>query len=314
MVTQLNHETYEYNNKTLYGIQSSAVRYSWAGYFTIVFLSLAGDLIVLIASLRYRVFRIHKVIVAIIEHIAVCDSLVSLCVVVPIIPALIAGKQVLGDTLCNISCYLNHILNSAAALLICNMVLSKLIILKYPLRLGSITMKRAHISCAVCWLLASSFALVFLTVDGRDVYFSYRSYTCAYGFSAKVWIWLHPIIVIIFIVIPTCLVVASTINLMLIAKQVARRGRDSLKWQGIITTVVTATVYCISIIPFAVYRFGEAMIDTDNKSQSFFHTVYFRLAFSLPHLNAISNIYIYGFTVTGFRLFLKNRIQSVRRF
>ena len=74
----LNHiHSHTFSNHTLYGIYSDAVRYLWAGYFVFVLLSsLIGDTTILIASIKYRAFKLHKVVVVIIQHIAVCDLLV----------------------------------------------------------------------------------------------------------------------------------------------------------------------------------------------------------------------------------------------
>ena len=54
------------SNKTIYGID--AARYTWAGYFLFVIISsLIGDTTILIASIRYKAFKLHKVTVTIIQ-------------------------------------------------------------------------------------------------------------------------------------------------------------------------------------------------------------------------------------------------------
>ena len=83
---------YEYNNKTLWGIHSKSARYTWAGFYLLVMLSsLIGDVTILIASIRYRAFRLHKVVVIIIEHIAVSDILVSVTLVIPMMISFVAN-------------------------------------------------------------------------------------------------------------------------------------------------------------------------------------------------------------------------------
>ena len=75
---------FNFDNKTLYGIQSEAGRYIWSGYFLLVITSsLIGDTIILIASIKYKAFKLHKMIVTIFQHIAVCDLLSAVGHVAP---------------------------------------------------------------------------------------------------------------------------------------------------------------------------------------------------------------------------------------
>ena len=114
-------------------------------------------------------------------------------------------------------------------------------------------------------------------------------------------------------VIPTCLVVAFTIALvtyLLKARSVAQQSGGALRWQGMMTTILTATIYCISFFPYAVYRMAESIV-TDPKH--FLHKHYFKIAISFVSLNTISNFYVYGLTVPSFREFVKQQMhQSCR--
>ena len=127
------------------------------------------------------------------------------------------------------------------------------------------------------------------------------------------WRWLKPLGAVLLTLIPNVVVVGNTIYLLVIAKQVARRGRESLKRQGIITTVLTASVYCISILPFAVYNVGESFVIADDKSSNFFYTLFLRIASSFLYLNTISNFYIYSLSVYSFIDFIQSKIQQTYR-
>jgi hypothetical protein len=315
MMNSLDNEYSYYNNRTLDGIPNNLAKRAWTGYSLFVVLSsLIGDTTILIASIKYKAIRLHKFIVITIQHIAFCDLLVSAGVVFPILTSQLANGWVLGNLLCHICSYLSHTLYSVSTLLICTMVTAKLIIIKHPLRSRSISMKKAHLICFLFWLTAPSVAFLLMGVGRRDAYFSYRSYTCAYVFSAKEWLWLRPLLATMLLFVTTSLVVASTISLMVTAKQVAKRGREHLRKRGINTTILIATVYSISTLPYALYRFGENMIDSENKSQGFFHTKFFRLAVSFLFFNTISNFYIYCMTVGSFRRFLLSRMKLLFQF
>ena len=305
----LNH--WNYSNRTLFGDHNDAGLHIWTAFIMFALLSsLIGDTTILIASIKYRAFKLHKLIVVIIQHIAVVDLMVSTTFLLPKVISQIARKWVFGQLQCNISPYQTYYAAGLGIQLICAMTTSKVFILKYPFRSVAFSRKRAHSVCAILWILASNVPISFLLVQKDDVFFDYRIYTCDYGFSADPWKWLKPFTFIVFMVIPNVLVVVTTIYLLIIAKRsVAKRGRNSLKWQGIMTTALTGSVYCISTLPYAVFRIGETIISPDNRAQSFFHTHYLSLANDFLFFNTISNIYIYALTVASFRRFLLSKIR-----
>ena len=123
----------KYGNKTLYGIESDAMRYTWAGYFLLITASsLIGDSIILIASIKYKAFKLHRVIIVIIQHIAVCDLMVSVTDVLPKLVSVVSGEWVFGSPLCYLTSYARYYFTMASMLLICTMTTSKLLLLKYP--------------------------------------------------------------------------------------------------------------------------------------------------------------------------------------
>ena len=307
---------YPYSNGTLYGVESDAARHAMAGYFLLVFTSsVIGDTTILIASIKYKAFKLHKLIISVIQHIALCDLLVTFTDVLPKIVSLFSNGWMFGNFLCDLAPYTKYYLAGTSILLICCMTTSKLLLLKHPLRFGVTSAGKGNVICAACWMTAATLPLsAFLVAvwNGQDIYFSYRTYYCDYGFSSDIWHWLKPLIAVVFMFIPNCVVVATTIYLLVIAERVARRGRESLKWQGIMTTVLTATVYCISVLPYAVYRVGESIV-TDHSAKNFFHTSFFRVAAWFLYLNTMSNFYIYSLSVHSFRGFIWSGVQRAFR-
>ena len=307
MTTSQNYD--EYSNKTAYGIKSDAVRYTWAGYYLFVIASsVIGDTIILIASINYKAIKLHRVIIAIIQHIAFCDLIVSVTYFLPKMVSVICDKWVLGNFFSYLYSYTTYYSNLTSSLLICTMTTSKLLLLKYPFRFGTTTSKKAHLICVACWLVAFTFPVTLLLVN-NDVSFSYRGYVCDYVYTSGIWHYLSPFMAVLFGFIPTCLVVLTTLCLLIEARKVASRSRESLKWQGIVTTVLTATVFCLSDLPYVVYHVGESIVRVADKSSSSFHTTYFRVAISFLSLNTISNFYIYSLTVSSFRSFIWSKMQ-----
>ena len=304
---------YEYNNKTVYGIKSNTVRYTWVGYHLFVIISsLAGDTTILIACIKHKAFKLHRVITVVIQHMAICDLMVCVTDIFPRLVSITADDWVFGQFLCNCSTLMGYYFNQTNILLISVMTTNKLLLLRYPLRFGTTTLKKANLICLTCWLAALSFPVTGFLVDWQNISFSYLVYHCDYVYSADIWYWLRPLFSIL-LFISTCQVVGSTISLLIKAKQCAKRGHDTLKWQGIMTTVLTASVFCISVLPYTVYAVTRSILNVEDKSQSFF-TSFTRIAISCLALNTISNFYIYSLTVLSFREFVRSRIELTWEF
>ena len=142
----------QYNIKTIYGIKSDAARYAWAGYIVFVIASsFIGDTIILIASSRYKAFKLHKVIIVIIQHIALCDLMVTVTDVLPLFVSMIENEWVFGNLLCYVGAFTGYYFKGTGLFLICNMTTSKLLLLKYPFRYRAISVKKAHMVCGACW-------------------------------------------------------------------------------------------------------------------------------------------------------------------
>ena len=177
----------EFSNKTRYGIRGNALRYTWAGYYLFVILSSTiGDTTILVASIKYKAIKLHKVIVTVIQHIAVCDLLVVITDVLPKFATLVANRWVLGQSVCSALPYPSYYVSPASILLICAMTTCKLLLVKYPLRFGTTSSKKAHMLCAACWGIPLIAPVTMLLVDWRDVRFMYAIYTCACSFSSNV--------------------------------------------------------------------------------------------------------------------------------
>jgi len=91
--------------RSLDGIENAALHDTWIGYHIFILIaSLLGDSTILIASIKYRALKLNKLIVVIINHIAVCNLLVAVTTVLPRAVSLITQQWVFGEGLC----YLLH--------------------------------------------------------------------------------------------------------------------------------------------------------------------------------------------------------------
>ena len=306
--------TRKYGNFTVYGIQSSAERYSWAAYHLFVVLSsLIGDTLIFYASFQEGAFILNTFIATIIQHIALSDIGIALSNVLTSATSLLTNSWVLGEAACYAEVYTLYSIYPAGLLFVTAMTTSKHFLLKHPLRALNWTRARAHQTCIFIWVVCLlTVPVTFLALGEDDVQFDYRIYNCEYGFSEEAWKFITPIYSTIFQFIPSCIIIGTTVptlKYIVDATKSARRVRGTVPWQGAMTVALTAAVFCISNMPLFVYFIGKDYVEEG--PTSFFHIQYFRLATFLTKINVIANFYIYALTMRSFRRFLLSQIRSV---
>ena len=282
-------------------IQNDRERYLWFLYFLVVFLSSSmGDSIILIASVRYDAMKLNRFIVAVMQHIAVCDLLRTLGWVLPTLISLQADRWILGSPVAYISMFLILLTFQVSNILICVLTSSKFMMLKFPERTRSWMKKGGHVVCVFAWLGSSIFvAAVFHRKDG--IYFDQDRYTILFRTSEVYAVLVFKIVTII---IPTFLIVIttfSTLCYLMKSREVARTSGGRLRWQGMVTVTTTSLVYCISIVPYIVASF------------TIYRARLERTANFLTAINIMSNFYIYSLTIPSFRNFISSKVLTFCR-
>ena len=238
---------------------------------------------------------------------AVCDLLVSVTSALPRVITLSADGWVLGKWACYLGPYLEYYFPPVGMYLICCMTTCKLLMLCFPFLVRHLESNKVHCMCAAAWIGVLAIPVVTSIVEKSGVIFNYRTYACDWNYSQyAVWKWLTLVLSALFMFIPNILVVITTAGLLVLARRITRKGKSSMKWQGVMTTILTASVYVISILPHAVYNFTAAKVDPQNES---FHKGFYRVGVSCLYLNTVSNFYIYCLTVPSFRQFLWMRVR-----
>ena len=301
---------FQYDNHTIFAIKNNGEKAALVMFETFILLSsLLGDSAILVASLRYKAFNQHKMIETVIQHLAACDLLFSTSSVFPSLASILADKWVFGEVLCHFRANSGYMLSVTAWYFISLLVTSKLLVLRFPLRAATVSTKRCHQICAGSWFVGLVFPLIYLFVALDDVVFDYRMYICIYGFSNDIWKWLKPLLTALLSTPPNLVILIMTTMLILEARKVVGRGRESLRLQGIMIVIMTAVVYYISAIPYTVYIIAAPHVMEDQPGA--FHVWYFRFAACCVHLNTVSNFFIYSLTLTPFRKFLYGRYRAL---
>ena len=76
--------------------------------------------------------------------------------------------------------------------------------------------------------------------------------------------------------------------------------------------VLTGAVYCVSSLPYTVYRIMINMVHFEDENPFFIQ--FERISEYLTYLNIMSNFFIYSLTIPSFRRFLKSIISRPNTF
>ena len=300
-------------NYELYGRMTGVEQYAATGWFLIVFLStVLGDILILVASIRYKALKLHDVIVVFIQHIAVCDLLMTVVLIFPQIVTVVVNCWVLGTVMCYVEVYGSRFGFPVSLYLICAMSITKLLLLRYPLKTRIISKKQGHMICSAIWIFASFYPITLLLVDSGDIYFDFRIYTCVYAYSdLEKWRFLKPLVLGILSILPTIIIIFTSVLLvkyLLEARKKSGRCKGNVRWKGIATVFLTAAVFIISSAPLTIYNLTESYFGKENVA---FNVYFYRISYSFMYFAVAANCFIYYFTVPSFQDFVKTKIREI---
>jgi hypothetical protein len=296
-----------------FATQNNAERHCWAAYHLFVLLSsLIGDSLILAASVQSDAFKVNKLIVTVIQHIAVSDLVYSIIYTLPATVSLLANSWMLGNFMCFIQAYFGLYTYVTGMFLIAKLTAMKFLILKYPLCAANWSTKKVHqVGCSI-WAFCVIWPVIMLSVDRDDVQFDYRIYSCDYQFEAGIWKTILPIVVIIYSIAPNIVIVSTTIptlKYLAAARKSAKRVKGSVPRRGALTVVLTAIVYIIATLPFTAL--GVAKTFMEQECLGWLTNKVFQITNSLLFITIIANFYIYALTIKSFRRFLLSKVLSV---
>jgi hypothetical protein len=269
-----------------------------------------GNIVVLVASMKYKAIKLDKVSIILIRNIAIADLAYSLCVMLQAGLSLSFNSWPYGngrDTLCHVSTYLQHALAFTDINLICALNISKLTCIMFPLYARLRSFKKGATISAIVWLIANLYPLQAVK---REVYFDYRSYRCAYVHSPDYWVWLDPVNISLFLLLPTFLVLVTTVWLLFFVRKVTGAHK-----QAVFTMVPVSVVFCLSYAPIGTYFVAEKWIIENAGSYPYNDALYtslYRYGMLIKFINNSANPIIYFFTIQSFRAFVMAKVFSVK--
>ena len=291
--------------------QRNNQRYIVLTYCIFVFISaLIGDVIILLATTRYRAIKLHPLIITQIQHIAVCDLTLSFVEVLPRIVHVIARRVFIGGSdLNNWRVYVQMYLYSVALYQMCALTTSKLVIVRNPTRAKHWKQRQGNIVCAIVWVGCLVIPLLMVLVDMNIIKINQTVHETKIANNIKFPVHSFFLPAIVGVFIPCVVLIISTILILVVlvrGRDSARKSGGKVRWQGIVTVLTAAIVFCVSNLPYVIW-IGIIYLP-QFKGQ--IPTRFTKIALALPLLNVMANFYIYCLTVPSFRRFLVSKIRS----
>ena len=316
------------NNKTLYGDWSDLKRggaMTW-GVATLL-LSLVGNSIILIASLRFKVIRHSKMTVTLIEHIAASDLGVTLFGILPDVATLYILDWSHYPGFCSARFMAHGSFVSTSTYLVCALNVCKLLSLLYPLRSRMWSRKFATTLAITIWIFSLSCSglilAVALTFD--EMYFDFRTYMCMYKVTTPPMKLVGILQTTLQWTIPDILVLSSSVWIIVVARKKARTQKK-WRWQNVVTVLMVVAAFCVSYLPltgmFTVINFvlvqSKATVEAVNEAgrtifvyveydrtgqpmSGFVYIQLYALLCMLTYLNSVANIFIYYASMVSFK-------------
>ena len=306
----------EKERKTPHRIENNTERWIFIIWtFTVFLSSIIGDSIILYSTIKYKAIKLHKVIVVIMQHLAVCDIFLAVIVILPTSVTLITDNWMMGKFLGNVGIHVQNMCSVATVLLNCAMTISKLIYLKHPLRAAGWTARFGHKICASMWSLMLSIYLPLIVGSLNSImeetYLNYISYTLSYRTDrAPVWLnWYSLVCSSLVILIPCLILAVASVLIFMVAQKAATRHNERLRREGTVAVLLTVGVFFVSFLPNCIIDVAwNAGIGPSDFDDTLLRTTYF-----LTYFNTMANFYVYSLTVRSFRRFLREKISELLR-
>ena len=297
-----------------YKIENPGEKFVLILYLLIVFISsLIGDTLILVASTRFEAIKLNKFIVAIMQHIAACDILLSIAFILPTIVSLSTNHWIFGyESVIYLIVKVSHDTNRS---LITFLTVSKLYIIKCPLSSQVRLTKVAHAISFSIWLLTFALHGSLLATRQCTFFFSYCEYfiKCRLqpAVAKDIIVWYN----LIFNAMP-CLIIVVTTTAILChlrkAMKASRRSGGNVRWHGVAAVSITASVFLIASVPSLIVYITIKSI-ASGLTIGLAEIQLMRTSHFFYMLNIMSNIYIYYFTIPSFRQFVKSKIYPCKK-
>ena len=267
-------------------------------------ISLPGNTLILVASLKYNAIKLDRVSVILIRNLAVADLVYAGTVIAPTVSTLLAEEWVYGQVLCSVQFVATWTAHVGGIVLVCALNVSKLTCLLFPLRAIARRKCIGRLISAVIWgaVFLVCIPAIYWAVRGW-VGFSASSYRCDGSYELTSGKWWLPVLSVLFGLVPIVVVTVTTLWLMFYVKRV--RG---LQKRGVVTLVLVSVVFMVAHTPYVLLFLSYAVLEPGDPRYATFYEHYYRFSLFIVFINYVANPFIYFVSIESFKEFVMTYI------
>jgi hypothetical protein len=309
----------EFLNKTLHPVPTTdlevVILSTWRSISLL--LCLIGNGFALYASMRHNAVKLDKMSTHLVHSICVIDICQGLFQLLPKLISAIAGNRwILGKALAVVVIDTKLALFFTNLVLICAMSINKVTRCLYPLRTVGEPSRRRRL---VDLLAISVFVIIFLWFFIMTLYPYYVIFYSELLYepylttnSENNFSFVEFIIVSIFFLIPTIILFAANIILVVFA---VKNANTSVNKKNIVATVLVALFFLVNAVVIIIwFCYYESLTEVDDVLRTSLSIYLSRLVFILDTITTCINPLIYYTTLKHFRDFCKQFIRSKIRY
>ena len=264
-------------------------------------ISVSGNLIVLVSSLKYNALRLDKVTVTLIRNICVAD-LSFVAFILLTVGNIVGQDYQYGNFLCFWSYCFAMSLTATEMGLICGLNASKLVTLLHPLRASSRKTRTGKMIAGIVWILPFGWTFTVRVYnylnDEITAYFDTPIFQCLPIIHTDLAATMVQVGGVIFNLLPSLVLIVTTVWLFLFIHKT-----NGVHKCTILTLTLVSGVFLLAYGPYSV---GVFLYPSRQHSPQFM--VFFRFAAFSTYLNYAANPIIYFITVRSFREFLLTKV------
>ena len=321
----MNHETrvqrmmFPQSNQSLqaFGMYTDAEKYLWIAWLMVILIvSVAGNLTVLIGSIRYNAIQLNKVTTTLVIHTAISD-LGLIFTTIPTMISLIMDTLVYGETYCEIFTWINGLFVRSSCLLVTAISCSKLANIIWPFKSSCWTKRRGNKVAIAVWVVAViliCFKALSKHIAASETILMPSTLSCVAKITEKLSIASTILSVesLLSRAVPMTIVVITA--LWLLAKVYIRQKvfqgvqqiHRRVKLPGVIAVLAIVAVFIFSFAPLYCMIVYQLLQDTQKKHTYLLQMI--RWFNNLAYLNCMLNVFIYSVTFKTFNIFVTRKV------
>ena len=262
-------------------------------------LSFVGNTVVLVASRKFRAFKVDKVSVTLIDNLAVADLGYTLVGIVPTIGALITNRWPYGRQFCVVNKVLTNIFFNMTILLVSLLSVSKLTCLLFPVHARTRKSRHAVLLVSFVWLLDVAYCVASTLASDPNVYYDTVSFQCWVNYQHKI-----PFgsILVGWMIVMNVIIIITTTWLLIQVKKVSlvsglTKGSIAIVAISAIFTIATLPAAVVMILKMAHVPFGVVTGAVCNVATTY-----------IFYISNFFNPVIYYFSIRSFKRFVDTKL------